>query len=248
MIHASRSSSTNNLVRKVKLISDPTVFALTGIPMVTAADYQGFYHQIALDSLPAGITLDMIKSGQQWYVERRTGYDRLYLYISDVNSATTSSGLSGKISSQTGYYANIYDITTQSGTANVPKAMTFNSTIDNYGFTVVSGSYVQAQNAGTYNFQFSAQFDKTNTSNATVGIWLRQNGINVPWTATSYTVAGQSLAVPAWNWVTTMASGDTVQIMWATPDSNIFIFQQTTQTSPWSMPGIPSVILTVTQL
>ena len=81
MIHKSRSSSTNNLVRKVQLITDPTTFNLTGIPMVAAADYQGFSHEIALDSLPAGITLDMIKSGQSWYVERRTGYDRLLFYI-----------------------------------------------------------------------------------------------------------------------------------------------------------------------
>jgi len=123
MIHKSRSSSTNNIVRKVKLITDPTTFDLTGIPMVAAADYQGFSHQIALDSLPAGITLDMIKSGQNWYVERRTGYDRLSMYIGELNPySQLRASTAGLTLTNASVYTNVpftSNITVQSGSCGV---------------------------------------------------------------------------------------------------------------------------------
>lgn len=123
MIHKSRSSSTNNLVRKVQLITDPTTFNLTGIPMVAAADYQGFSHEIALDSLPAGITLDMIKSGQSWYVERRTGYDRLLFYIGELNPySQLRVSTSGLTLVNASVYTNVpftNNITVQSGSCGI---------------------------------------------------------------------------------------------------------------------------------
>ena len=45
-----------------------------------------------------------------------------------------------------------------------------------------------------------------------------------------------------------MASGDNVQLMWATDDANTRIYAQSAQASPWVMPSVPSIILTVTQV
>ena len=232
--------------RKVTLLNNPYVNEHTGLPWVQGQDNRGFQYQITLDALPPGININLVSQGQIWFIENSTTAWRLNLYAGTNGNPITI--VSGVNNTAKGYYANIYDTTTQSGVVNIPQAIQFNSVTDNYNFSVISGSYITAHSPGTYNIQFSAQFNKSNASSGLIGIWLSQNNVDVVNSATSYTIAGQSLAVPAWNWITTMASGDNVQLMWATDDANTRIYAQSAQASPWIMPSVPSIILTVTQV
>lgn len=80
MINNKNSQNQAHVVRRVTLISNPHYRTNTGTLMVNGIDNTGFQYQIDLTVLPANVTVDMIKGGQQWFVERRTTRNRLYLY------------------------------------------------------------------------------------------------------------------------------------------------------------------------
>lgn len=149
-----------------------------------------------------------------------------------------------------------YDTTTQVlNAANSAQPMTLNQVTDGTGGVIARGVSVVApgritvSEAGVYNIQFSAQLDKTDAGTDLVDIWLALNGQNnpVPWTNTSVAVSTTLKSVAAWNFVIEMQANDFVQIMWSSPDVNMRLFSQPAATNP-TRPGIPSVIVTVTQV
>lgn len=145
------------------------------------------------------------------------------------------------------YYGAFYDTTTQyNSIADTPRPMTLNSVSGNHHVTIQNNSQITFQYPGTYNIQFSAQFEKTTGTPSTVNIWLRQNGVDVPWSDTEITLANSSKTVASWNFVVTEPAGSHVELYWASSDTNIHILAKLPQTTPYPAPGIPSVILTVT--
>ena len=63
-------------------------------------------------------------------------------------------------------------------------------------------SRVVVANAGTYNFQFSAQLRHTTGSTEHVSVWFRHNGTDIPRSNTDYAISGNNAAeVMAWNFV-----------------------------------------------
>jgi hypothetical protein len=155
----------------------------------------------------------------------------------------------------TGYVGSFYDTTTQTNpVASVARPMMMNEVTDGQngviarGVSVVSGSRITMAHSGTYNIQFSAQVDKTDSGNDDIDIWLVKNGQNVSWTNTTQTLVGTTTEkyVAAWNFVVSAAAGDYFEIMWSSADAGMRILSSVAQTGP-DRPGIPSVIVTVTQ-
>ena len=151
-------------------------------------------------------------------------------------------------------YGSFYDTTTQAIDAiNTPKAMTFNEIVPGMngvsanGVNVVSNSHVTVSTSGTYNIQFSAQLAKTDQGNDTMDIWLRVDGVDVPWTNTAITIPSSQRQVASWNFMIDMTAGQHFQLMYSSADINSQILAVPSQTAP-IRPGIPSVILTVTQV
>jgi hypothetical protein len=138
---------------------------------------------------------------------------------------------------------------TQSGSANVSQSVTFNTTDTSNGVSVVSNSRITLANSGTYNIQFSAQIDRISGSGTdTVNIWLKKNGTNVSSSAGAITVSGGAAAakaIAAWNYVVDASAGDYYELAWQTTDTNI---QLINVGATGNVPGIPSIILTVTQV
>ena len=103
-----------------------------------------------------------------------------------------------------------WDETTQ-GDANVnpgfladtPYVMTFDhaDTVNNRGVSIVGGSEITFTTAGVYNLAFSAQMERSQGGAVdNVTIWLRVNGVDIPWTSTDFTmVANSTRVVAAWN-------------------------------------------------
>ncbi|MFM5905386.1 MAG: hypothetical protein ACKORF_04700, partial [Micrococcales bacterium] len=118
----------------------------------------------------------------------------------------------------------------------------------NNGITVPSAnpSRITFAHAGVYNIQFSTQFAKTDSGTDFIDIWLRKNGTNVPMSATELRSWGNDdRMVAAWNFfVEVDKAGDYYEIAWKSGDTNISMLS----TAGNSVPGIPSVILTVTQV
>jgi len=142
-------------------------------------------------------------------------------------------------------YGSFYDTTTQTAAAiNTAYGMTFNTTDLSFGVTVGSPTsriYVDTQ--GVYNIQFSAQLDKTTSPVGLIYIWLRINGTDVPNSATQIRIQGNNAeTVAAWNFLANLKAGDYFELMWSVDDTAIQILASGA-VAP--VPGIPSVILTV---
>ena len=87
-------TTDSNIVRRVKLLNNPIYVQNSTITkMVTGMDNRGFQWQIVLDVLPPGVTLDMVQAGQEWFIERRTTYNRLFLYCGQISVSTVQPNL-----------------------------------------------------------------------------------------------------------------------------------------------------------
>ena len=155
-------------------------------------------------------------------------------------------GIQGVPGTMSASYGNFYSTATQTNAgASTVNAMTFNGTPDAVGVTIESNSRIKVANAGTYNLQFSAQVEKTDSGNDTVDIWLAKNGNNVAWSNTRILLYGNNAEhVAAWNFFITLAANDYVQIYWSSPDTEVRLHAEAERTLP-TRPGIPSVIATI---
>jgi hypothetical protein len=130
---------------------------------------------------------------------------------------------------------------------NVAYAVSFDTTAFERATWVdpASRDSIYVADAGVFNFEFSAQVDKTSGGTALLWIWARVNGVDVPDSAGEVRIQGNSSElVVSWNWLLELAPGDAFQIMWAVDDTSVRL-EHFPAAAP--VPAIPSVILTVTQ-
>ncbi len=142
-------------------------------------------------------------------------------------------------------HASYYDTTTQTNpVADAVNLFTYNSVSSQFQIGLGNPtSKVYVIDTGLYNFQFSAQLDKTGGSASAVYIWPRINGVNVPDSAGKVVIDGpNSEIIPAWNFVLIMQAGDYFELAWQSNDTDVIA----PAASPsGNIPGIPSIILTV---
>ena len=139
--------------------------------------------------------------------------------------------------------------------ANTPYAMTFDHTdsANTHGVSIVDGSKISFSNSGIYNIVFSAQMERSQGGAANnITIWLRVNGVDIPWTATDFTMVSNSTrVVAAWNFfvpVTCSVSGcDYYEMMWSSESEHTSLLAEPSRLNP-VRPAIPSIILTVNQV
>lgn len=141
----------------------------------------------------------------------------------------------------------------QTGSITAGTAMTFNSTDISDGVTLVSGSRLTVPVNGTYNVQFSAQFENVENAQQIATIWFRINGVDVPKSATNVTIPARKSAgifgygVASWNIFLDMTAGQYVEIMWLPEIASLTLQALPASVSP-AYPAIPSVIATVNQV
>ena len=132
--------------------------------------------------------------------------------------------------------------------------MTFDSTVIADGVyigTFPNTSKIYVDYDGVYNIQFSAQLVHTGGggSGNVVSIWLRKNGIDVPWSNTNITVPSNApYVVAAWNFMIDLLSGQYIQLMWSSDNAAFEIYADPGPITLPVRPNIPSVILTVQQV
>lgn len=142
-------------------------------------------------------------------------------------------------------YGSFYDTTTQTAAViNTAYAMTFNTTDLSRGVYIGSPtSRVYVDESSLYDLQFSAQFDNTSGGDHLAWIWLRKNGTNVTDSAGEIRLKGNNgELVASWNYFIELAAGDYVELMWSVSDTSV---QMTARPAVAPVPGIPSIILTV---
>jgi hypothetical protein len=142
-------------------------------------------------------------------------------------------------------HASYFDTTTQPNpVADAVNLFTYNSVVSQYQITrSTPTSRIFINQTGVYNFQFSAQLDKTGGSASAVYIWPRINGVNLPDSATKIVIDGpNNEIVAAWNFVLVLEANDYFELAWQAADTNVVIPYVT---ATGNIPAIPSIILTV---
>jgi hypothetical protein len=155
------------------------------------------------------------------------------------------------------YWGTWYSTKTQTASLeNTAYPITVNTAGDTFsGFYIsgsngstVSGSAIVIPKTGVYDFQFSLQLQNIGGggTNSAASIWLRKNGVDIPWTNTSVSVYSNSpYIVAAWDFMGTYNSGDKLELIWSTNHSGNQI-SAVAATPP--APATPSVIFTIMEI
>lgn len=182
-----------------------------------------------------------------------TGAELIPLVQSGVNVKSTVAGITQYNRTNFSNYGGFSSDADQTGSVSAGTAMTFNSTDIADGVTLVSGTQLTVPVDGTYNVQFSAQFENVENAQQDATIWFRVNGVDVPNSATQITIPARKSAgiygygVAAWNIFLDLTAGDYVEIIWLPTVATLNIQALPASTSP-AYPAIPSVIATVNQV
>lgn len=145
------------------------------------------------------------------------------------------------------------DTTTQTGSISTGTPFTFNTLDFSGGITLASGSRITVPVAGTYNLQWSAQFQNAGNSPEDCYVWLRIDGSDVAGSAGKIGLpARKDPADPfhslvGWNFFLTLTAGQYVQIVWLPTSLDITVPFYAAQTTP-AIPSTASVVATMSQV
>lgn len=182
-----------------------------------------------------------------------TGAELVPLVQSGVNVKATVEDFGNFTRSSFSNYGAFSSDADQTGNITTGTAMTFTSTDIVDGVTLASSSRLTVPVNGTYNIQFSAQFENVENAQHDVIVWFKVNGADVVKSATKITIPARKSAgifgygVAAWNIFLDMFAGDYVEIMWLPSIATLTIQALPASTTP-AYPAIPSVIATVNQV
>lgn len=149
------------------------------------------------------------------------------------------------------FYGAFSDTNSQNiSVANTPQAVTFNTTNTSNGVAIGSPtSRIVFANAGQYQFNVSMQFQSSSASSKNIYTWARINGTDVINSGRLNTISGSGTAlVNIRNMSLTIQANQYVELIMASDSTDVSMYHQAAQTSPFTMPAIPSVILTVNQV
>jgi hypothetical protein len=172
--------------------------------------------------------------------DRRIGGDSVILFVPDSVAAFADSVPYGAFQSL---------VDQAIATANTAYAMTLDTTDYSNGVTLSNSSRMNVKNAGTYNFQWSGQFNNTDSQIHDVSVWLRKNGTDVAGSTGFISVPNShggvdGRAIVGWNYFLELAANDYIELWWSATNTSISLQHLPTQTSP-TRPSTASLITTL---
>jgi len=110
--------------------------------------------------------------------------------------------------------------------------------------------------AGTYNVQWSGQFQNTSNSDHDANVWIRKNGTDVFGSNGIVSIPSSHGGTPghiisSWNFIFTFAAGDYIELIWSTENAGVRLLYSagvTRTPSSNSVPSTASVIVTAQQV
>lgn len=136
----------------------------------------------------------------------------------------------------------------QTGSVSTATALTFSTGLTGAGISVVAGSQVTFDAAGTYQISHSVQFANSAAADHTVTVWLRKNGTNIVNSASSIVVPKLSDGGSADHstvWLETVTAGQYIEVMFFV--SNVAITAEATVAGAIA-PAIPSIVVAVERI
>lgn len=172
-----------------------------------------------------------------------------------VEQAGTTYKIKGPNITSGNLFGSFYSTVTQgvSGTVDDAYAMSAETVAYSVGVDVVDGSKFTVQSGGTYNLQFSSQFNKiSGTTGAIISIWMRKNGEDIEDSRGDIYAGGNlfdAKVLPSWNFIETLNAGDYLELIWATTSDLTILEALDAELEPLpSKPSLPSVAVTLTQI
>lgn len=132
--------------------------------------------------------------------------------------------------------------------ANSEQALSYQSTdwSSDVRIAGINNSEITFDRTGKFNIAYSTQFHVT-SGGAVVYVWLKKNGITVPWSGTRCDItANNPYYVAAWNWFVDVQANDYYEIFWSTPAATVKVESISGLTG--TKATVPSNILTVNQV
>lgn len=145
------------------------------------------------------------------------------------------------------FYGVFSSLVTQTpAAANTPYAVTFETTEIASGVRVVDNRKITTDNAGLYSFDFRLQLTSSNSSQKSVYIWARKNGVNIPNSNSKITISGNGVElVPSWSFTVSTQVGDYFELMYAVSDTAVSIDAPAATSFA---PSTPAATLRVSQI
>lgn len=147
------------------------------------------------------------------------------------------------------YWGSFQDTTTQTiASTTTAYPMTLDTTDISQGVSVVSGSQITFSAAGTYNFQWSGQFQCTDNQDQDVRVWIRKNGSDVAGSTGLISVPAKHGAVDGhivigWNYFLQLSVDDYIQLYWSATSTAVTLQAYAAGTNP-TTPTTASLIVT----
>jgi hypothetical protein len=113
-------------------------------------------------------------------------------------------------------------------TANTAYAMTMNTTDYSNGVTLSNSSRLNVTNSGIYNFQWSGQFENTDSQDHDVRVWIKVNGTNLTGSTGFFAIPSKHGSVNGhglvgWNYYLSLNANDYIELWWETDSTNVSI-------------------------
>lgn len=194
---------------------------------------------VAPPRLPSAGPVYDVRFQEQYSNILRLFFDRL------VNTASSLIGRYGArfIEAPNGLFFNTAE--QMLAAPNTAYPVTFNNTYleDAIKLQTGSTSRVTVSFSGIYNFQLTAQALSTNSSAKTMSIWIRRNGIDIGYSARSYTISANNQYAPiTWVFNIDLQADDYLEMMVSVTDTNLHLHSEVAAAP---VPGVPAAVLTV---
>lgn len=143
-------------------------------------------------------------------VDRRIGPDSVILFAPASASANTDY-------IPYGAFESLVDQTI--AVANTAYAMTMDTTDFSNGVTLSNSSRLNVKNTGIYNFQWSGQFENTDSQDHDVRVWIKINGTNLTGSTGFFAIPSKHGSVNGhnlvgWNYYLSLNANDYVELWW----------------------------------
>lgn len=147
-------------------------------------------------------------------------------------------------------HAAVQRTTTKSFTADTATLITFDQNDYMNGVKNPGDDGLIVDKTGVYNYQFSVQFENSDTQIHSAYIWLRVNGTDLAGTGSKFDIIAKhgsvnGFVIGAANFYVDLNAGDYVSMYAAVTNATVTFSAVAAQTSPFAMPAIPSVVATL---
>lgn len=171
-------------------------------------------------------------------IDRRIGPDSVILFAPASTAANTDY-------MPYGAFESVADQTI--AVENTAYAMTMDTTDFSNGITLSNSSRLNVKNTGIYNFQWSGQFENTDSQDHDVRVWIKINGSNLAGSTGFFAIPSKhgsvnGHALVGWNYYLSLNSNDYVELWWES-DSTLISLQ--TYASGTNYPSTASLIATM---